>query len=111
MGDRQKSAPWGLQGGGEAAKASLKINRAGRDQWQSATEDSHKISPSKFAGMTLNPGDRIRLTTAGGGGWGDPAGRDVSSIAADIDEGWVSAEQAQSDYHYHYRATDDGGGD
>jgi len=100
MGDRHKSAPWGLHGGGDAAKADLKIKRAGSEAWQSAMQDSAKISPSKFAGMTLNSGDRIRLTTAGGGGWGKPGERDKEQIANDIVEGWVSEQQVRSDYDF-----------
>jgi N-methylhydantoinase B/oxoprolinase/acetone carboxylase alpha subunit len=100
MGDRHKHGPWGLYGGGEAAKADLKIKRAGSEKWQSAIQDSAKISPSKFAGMTLNPGDRIRLTTAGGGGWGKAGERDSAQIANDVGEGWVSAQRAQADYGY-----------
>ena len=100
MGDRHKSAPWGLHGGGEAAKASLYIKRKDSTEWRSAIEDSGKISPSKFAGMTLNPGDRIWLTTAGGGGWGEVQARAPESIAEDIQEGWVSPANAQTVYAY-----------
>ena len=98
MGDRQKLAPWGLQGGGEAALARLLVKRSGDTAWQTAVEAYNKVSPSKFAGVTVNPGDRIWLTTAGGGGWGDPAGRDPASIAEDVREGWISAARAQANY-------------
>jgi N-methylhydantoinase B/oxoprolinase/acetone carboxylase alpha subunit len=91
MGDRHKRPPWGLFGGGPARLASLLFQRAGRSDWRTALEDCGKVSPSKFAGVTLNPGDRIQLTTAGGGGWGDPAARDPARIAEDIAEGWVTA--------------------
>ena len=50
--------------------------------------------------MTLNPGDRIRLTTAGGGGWGNPKQRDPDQIGTDIREGWVSPEKASSAYGF-----------
>lgn len=98
MGDRHKRAPWGLFGGGEAAKASLKIQRAGRDDWRTVVESEGKVSPSKFAGLTINPGDTVWLTTGGGGGWGDPAERERAKIESDVDEGWVSRERAAADY-------------
>ena len=58
--------------GVEAALARLSFQRAGESGWHSAIEDCGKASPSKFAGVTINPGDRIWLTTTGGGGWGEP---------------------------------------
>ncbi|MEZ5590905.1 MAG: hypothetical protein R3F53_09455 [Gammaproteobacteria bacterium] len=50
--------------------------------------------------MTLNPGDRIWLTTAGGGGWGEVQARAPELIAADLQEGWVSPANAQTVYAY-----------
>ena len=100
MGDRHKSAPWGLHGGLEAGMARLRIKRAGSAEWRSAVEDSGKVSPSKFAGMTIEPGDCISLTTGGGGGWGMPAERDVARIAEDLREGWITPERARRDYNY-----------
>ncbi len=106
MGDRQKLAPWGLQGGGEAALARLLVKRADDTDWQTAVDAYGKVSPSKFAGVVANPGDRIWLTTAGGGGWGDPAGRDHASIVEDVREGWISAERARA--HYGVTVADEG---
>jgi len=91
MGDRHKSAPWGLQGGGEGGKAKLRIQRAGSERWDSAIEDSGKTSPSKFAGLTMEPGDRIWLTTGGGGGWGRADERDPRLKDEDMREGWVTS--------------------
>ncbi len=107
MGDRHKFAPWGLHGGLEAGKAQLRIQRAGSDQWRSAIEDSNKVSASKFAGMTIRPGDRIALTTGGGGGWGVPTEREEARIAEDLREGWITSEQARRDYNYAAQEGDD----
>ena len=98
MGDRHKSAPWGLQGGREGGRAALGISRAGGKGWQSVVEDSGKTSPSKFAGLTVRPGDRLWVTNGGGGGWGDPAARDRRRIEEDVRQGFVSADRAVSDY-------------
>ena len=98
MSDRHKLAPWGLEGGGPAGKASCTIQRAGKDGWVTAIEDGHKRSTSKFAGLTLEAGDRIHLTTGGGGGWGDPHERDAAKVSEDVAEGWVSPAIAHAAY-------------
>jgi N-methylhydantoinase B len=98
MGDRHKRKPWGLHGGGEAASAGIRIKRAGSDKWLTAVEGEGKVSPSKFAGVTINPGDRVWLYNGGGGGWGDPRKRDRAKIEQDIREGWVTRERAERDY-------------
>jgi N-methylhydantoinase B len=63
-----------------------------------AVEDSRKRSTSKFAGLTLEEGDRIHLTTGGGGGWGDPRQRDRTRVEEDVAEGWISPEAARTVY-------------
>jgi N-methylhydantoinase B/oxoprolinase/acetone carboxylase alpha subunit len=98
MGDRHKRHPWGLFGGGEAASAAIRIRRQGSDKWLTAVEGEGKLSPSKFAGVIIKPGDRVWLSNGGGGGWGDPRGRDPQRIAEDLREGWISEERARRDY-------------
>jgi N-methylhydantoinase B len=44
----------------------------------------------------LRPSDRVVLHTPGGGGFGDPAGRDPAKVAADIAAGRVSPEAARA---------------
>ena len=46
--------------------------------------------PSKISGVQLKRGDRVRLDTAGGGGWGDPQARDAKDLAADLAAGYVT---------------------
>jgi len=50
-----------------------------------------KVSSSKYANVTFMPGDRIRLITPGGGGYGNPADRDPLALGHDLREGYVSA--------------------
>ena len=100
MGDRHKMHPWGLLGGGEADNASLLIRQTGAADWQNVCELFGKVSPSKFGNVTLHEGDRIRLTTCGGGGYGDVAERPRDMITEDVREGYVSAEQAAARYGY-----------
>jgi len=98
MGDRHKLAPWGLFGGGAGSRAWLHIKRAGDETWRTVAEAEGRVSPSKFAGLTLHPGDRIWLTTPGGGGWGDPRKRATAAIEDDVAEGWVSRDRIAADY-------------
>ena len=56
------------------------------------------VSPSKFADVVVHDGDRIRIDSAGGAGYGDPAERDVERVLADVREGFVSAEAAAREY-------------
>lgn len=60
--DRRRFTPWGLEGGGPARGAFCTCTRAdGRvEAW-----------PTKVL-ATLNKGDRLRIETPGGGGYGEP---------------------------------------
>ena len=46
----------------------------------------------------LQQGDHLRTVTPGGGGWGDPLERPPELVAADVSEGLVSRERAESVY-------------
>jgi 5-oxoprolinase (ATP-hydrolysing)/N-methylhydantoinase B len=76
------------------------VKRAGDDRWQSFVEAFGTTSPSKFSGIRLQPGDRVRLAMPGGGGYGDPRRRDRALVARDIDEGFITVEAARADYGY-----------
>ena len=43
-------------------------------------------------------GDRIRISSPGGGGYGDPAERDIVDIERDIRLGYVSEDAVDRDY-------------
>jgi N-methylhydantoinase B len=49
---------------------------------------SEEVIPSKIVTM-LNPGDRVTVETAGGGGYGDPAHRTAALVEADVANGKV----------------------
>ncbi len=100
MGDRHKTAPWGLLGGGAGGTASLLIQRAGEAAWRDACAAFGKTSPSKFGNVAIRRGDRVRLTTCGGGGYGDAASRPLEMVAEDLHEGYISAAAAAARYGY-----------
>lgn len=48
--------------------------------------------------LDVAPGQRITVTEAGGGGFGDPRQRDRSAVRADVLDGYVSADAARTVY-------------
>ena len=67
FGERSRHAPQGVAGGGEAA--------ANRFSWRSDGQWHVPPMGAKMVGIRLARGDRVRLETPGGGGWGDAARR------------------------------------
>ncbi|MEY2683498.1 MAG: hypothetical protein RJA09_642 [Pseudomonadota bacterium] len=67
FGERGKSAPKGIAGGGDAQPNVFRYHTQGA--WHTPP------MVSKMLGIALEKGDRLRLETPGGGGWGPPAGR------------------------------------
>ena len=89
MSDRQKIAPWGIQGGGKGQNGSVLIRRKSSQDFVTACEDSNKTSASKFNRIGFRKGDQISISSPGGGGYGDPKDRSAEWRARDQDEGWV----------------------
>jgi N-methylhydantoinase B len=59
-----------------------------------------KRSTSRYSNVSIRKGDRVRLRTPGGGGFGDPKARPPELVAEDIREGYVSEEAARELYGY-----------
>jgi N-methylhydantoinase B/oxoprolinase/acetone carboxylase alpha subunit len=98
--DRHRVQPFALFGGMPGGNGATLIQKAGSDDWRTVKELYGKVSSSKYANVRFEPGDRIRLTTPGGGGYGDPRERERERIAQDVREGYVSPESAARDYGY-----------
>ncbi len=82
--DRISNPPKGRDGGADGA--------AGRVELKSG-------APLRAKGFQIVPeGDRLMLYLPGGGGMGDPAGRDPARVASDVRNGLISAETARRDY-------------
>ena len=88
--DRHEVKPWALFGGEPGGNGGTLIKKAGSDDWLTVKELYGKVSSSKYANVTFVPGDRIKLTTPGGGGYGDPAERDPAAVEEDVREGYVT---------------------
>lgn len=48
----------------------------------------------------IKNGQRLKLSLPGGGGFGDPKARDRDAVARDIAAGFITAEQARTDYGF-----------
>ncbi|MBK1658494.1 hydantoinase B/oxoprolinase family protein [Paracraurococcus ruber] len=78
--DRFVHAPYGLAGGGPASVGRLVLARDGAES----------PLPPKSDNVPLQQGDRVRLETSGGGGFGDTAKRDAAARARDRALGYVA---------------------
>lgn len=94
--DRHILPPTGLFGGSPGMRNRFSIVR--NDQDRTIKEWFNTPSPSKFSNLPTRAGDVLALTQGGGGGYGDPLLRDPMLVAADVLNGYVSAERARTDY-------------
>jgi 5-oxoprolinase (ATP-hydrolysing) len=60
--ERRVLAPWGAAGGGDGARG---------ENWRVCTDGTRERLPGR-ATVALAPGERLRIETPGGGGWGAP---------------------------------------
>lgn len=84
--DHGRTGPQGALGGRDGAVNRVEIHKGG-----AVIVPEHL---SKAQDIALSPGDRVRVRTPGGGGYGDPAKRDPAAIAEDVRLGRYSAEDA-----------------
>jgi N-methylhydantoinase B len=87
--ENSKFPPYGVAGGG--------AGRPGRILLNPGTPQERDILPTSD-GTKLRRGDLLRLTTCGGGGWGDPYRRDPVLVQQDVARGFVSVTGALEDY-------------
>jgi N-methylhydantoinase B len=99
IGERGKYPPFGVNGGGPAA-----LNR-----FVYQTEYGETTPPlvSKVTDVKIRKGQRVRLETPGGGGFGDPLSREPERVARDVRLGYVSRAASLRDYKV---VLNDGGG-
>ena len=86
--DRIKCPPWGLLGGAQGMVNESRIVRSGGEE----------ILPGKFSQLPVQPGESLTFLTAGGGGYGQAAERDLASVKRDVELGYVSKESADKSY-------------
>lgn len=87
-GERHRSSPWGVDGGGEASRT--------RAQITSAAGVTTQLSSKTM--VTLEAGDQLTVELSGGGGYGSPLQRDPQKVLDDIKNHRVSLDAASSEY-------------
>ena len=96
LGERGKYPPFGVNGGKAAA-----LNR-----FVYETDRGEATPPlvSKITDVKIRPGQKVRLETPGGGGFGEPAAREPERVVRDVKLGYVSRDSARRDYKVVLRA-------
>ena len=79
--ERFRYPPYGLNGGEPGSLGRFQLTREGETT----------VLPSKISGIDLQRGDRVRLETSGGGGWGAAAKRDPAKREHDLKNGYISS--------------------
>ena len=87
--DRIGCPPWGVQGGKAAKSGQVLIFKDGKQEAELLY---------KTENCPLQAGDRVRVATGGGGGYGSPSERPVELVQRDVIRGFVSLESARDDY-------------
>jgi len=86
--DHGRTGPLGALGGAEGGVNKVTVEISGKEY--------RPLHLSKDQDIQLAPGDRIRVSTPGGGGYGDPHRRDPAKVARDVARGYYSREQAEA---------------
>jgi N-methylhydantoinase B len=88
-GDGSVTAPPGLFGGADGTPGAVVLNRRGEGELD---------LPSKFPYRKAAVGDRLRLISPCGGGYGDPLEREREAVQEDLIDGYVSRTSARMHY-------------
>ena len=84
---RARSASLAAAARRSTASAGRRMPASSRRRW-----------PRKVTDVKIARGQRVRLETPGGGGWGDPLARDPASVARDVRLGYIARSAARDDY-------------
>jgi len=85
LSDRNLVPPYGVNGGRSGAPNRFSVRRNGE---LVAASDF----PGKVAGFNLEPGDRVRMESSGGGGYGAVGDRSQAALREDLLDGVLSRE-------------------
>lgn len=87
--DRVGCPPWGVQNGKAAKSGHVLIYKKRKHE---------PVLLYKTENYPLEAGDRVRMVTGGGGGYGSPQKRPIELVQRDVTRGFVSRESAREDY-------------
>ena len=85
---RSETRPWGISGGQPGSRNYAEIRRT----------DGSVEHCAMATSVPLREGDVARLYSATGGGFGDPAERDINEVRADVRNGYITPDQATRFY-------------
>ena len=85
--ERTRHPPWGMQGGHDGATGHVEV----------ISPDGGR-RPAMKESLQLEAGDRLKVLTGGGGGYGDPRRRDRNRVKEDLEKGYISPEAARMVY-------------
>jgi N-methylhydantoinase B len=85
--DRWFVPPWGVNGGEPGKRARKILQKA---------DGTSQIIGNKVEEVHVDEGDQLHFITWGGGGWGDPLGRDASLVGKEIVQGLVTVQGAKA---------------
>ncbi|MFZ5784218.1 MAG: hydantoinase B/oxoprolinase family protein [Pseudomonadota bacterium] len=88
--DHGRTGPQGVLGGRDGDVNTVEVSQGGRTY-----RPPHL---SKDQDIQIGVGDVVRVSTPGGGGFGDPARRDPAAIARDVARGYYSEAEAAAKF-------------
>jgi N-methylhydantoinase B len=97
--DRVGCPPWGIRGGKPGKSGEVLVFKNG------ACEPARLYKTENYP---LQAGDRVRVASGGGGGYGDPRRRPAELVERDLLRGYISAQSAREDYGLQARIHDKG---
>jgi len=86
--DKTRFPPQGIAGGRAGGRSRFVVRLGTSDEQDTRASGRYE----------MKAGERFSLQSAAGGGFGDPRLRDRAAVARDVNEGYVTAEAAATDY-------------
>jgi N-methylhydantoinase B len=93
--DHGRTGPLGALGGANGGVNRVAIERNG--------ETYRPLHLSKDQDIEMRPGDVVRVSTPGGGGYGDALRRDPSKVAHDVMRGYYTRDQAEKRFGVRFK--------
>jgi N-methylhydantoinase B len=88
--DHGRTGPQGVLGGKDGGTNTVEVSQGGKNY-----RPPHL---SKDQDIEIGVGDVVRVSTPGGGGFGDPAKRDPAAVARDVTRGYYSEAEAREKF-------------
>ena len=90
---RTQTPPWGAEGGAPGTSNLLQVE----------DRDGETRNFGREPHIALKCGDLVRIITGGGGGWGEAGSREAEGVRRDVENGYITKEEAKSLYGFEER--------